>query len=68
MRKYLIATHGELAKGFQSSLNILADKGNDFQVINAYIIDEDYTPAIDEFIFRPTGGTRLYLHRSLWWQ
>ena len=65
MRKYLIATHGELARGFQSSLNILADKGNDFQVINAYIIDEDYTPAIDEFIASVQPEERGFIFTDL---
>ncbi len=49
-RNYLIATHGELAKGFQSSLDILAGKGNDVTVINAYMTDEDYTPVVTNFI------------------
>lgn len=49
-RKYMVATHGELAAGFQSSLNILADKGNCIEVINAYVTDEDYTPKIIQFI------------------
>ncbi|HCM88325.1 MULTISPECIES: PTS sugar transporter subunit IIA [Vagococcus] len=49
-RNYLIATHGELAKGIQSSLNILAGKGDDVTVINAYMTDEDYTPVIVDFI------------------
>ncbi|MBY6811485.1 UNVERIFIED_ORG: PTS mannnose transporter subunit IIA [Clostridium botulinum] len=49
-KKYLIATHGELAKGIQSSLNILAGIGKDVEVINAYITDEDYTPKIVNFI------------------
>lgn len=49
-KKFLIATHGELAKGFQSSLNILAGKGDEIQVINAYVSDEDYTPQLVEFI------------------
>lgn len=49
-KKYLIATHGELAKGFQSSLEILAGKGDSVSVINAYMTDEDYTPIIKEFI------------------
>lgn len=49
-KRYLVATHGELAKGFQSSLNILADKGNSIEIINAYVTDEDYTSQIVEFI------------------
>lgn len=49
-KKILIASHGKLAEGIQSSLNILADKGSDVEVINAYITDEDYTPKIVNFI------------------
>ena len=49
-KKILIASHGKLAGGIQSSLNILADKGDDVEVINAYITDEDYTPQIVNFI------------------
>ncbi|ELC8394395.1 PTS sugar transporter subunit IIA [Clostridium perfringens] len=49
-KKILIASHGKLAEGIQSSLNILADKGDDVEVINAYITDEDYTPQIVNFI------------------
>lgn len=39
-RKFLIASHGNLAKGFQSSLDILADKGKELAVINAYVTPE----------------------------
>ncbi|MCD3217738.1 PTS sugar transporter subunit IIA [Clostridium botulinum C] len=49
-KKYLIASHGELANGIKSSLDILANKGNEIEVINAYITDEDYTPKIVNFI------------------
>ncbi|KEI00891.1 PTS sugar transporter subunit IIA [Clostridium botulinum] len=49
-KKYLIASHGELANGIKSSLDILANKGNAVEVINAYITDEDYTPKIVNFI------------------
>lgn len=48
--KYLIATHGKLASGFQSSLNILTGKGDEVSVIDAYLDDSDYTPQIDHFI------------------
>lgn len=49
-KKYLIASHGELANGIKSSLDILANEGNAVEVINAYITDEDYTPKIVKFI------------------
>ena len=48
-RKFLIASHGNLAKGFQSSLDIL-DKGKEAAVINAYVTPEDYTPIIQTFL------------------
>ncbi|MEG0255025.1 PTS sugar transporter subunit IIA [Vagococcus sp.] len=49
-KKYLIATHGELASGFQSSLEILAGRGNEITKIDAYVTEEDYTPVITSFI------------------
>ncbi|KAF1304176.1 PTS sugar transporter subunit IIA [Candidatus Enterococcus willemsii] len=49
-RKYLIVSHGKLATGLQSSLDILADKGHVFQTIDAYVTDEDYTSQITTFI------------------
>jgi PTS system mannose-specific IIA component len=48
--KYLIATHGKLASGFQSSLNILTGKGDEVSVVDAYLDNSDYTPKIDAFI------------------
>lgn len=49
-KKFLIASHGELAKGLQSSLHILAGKGDEVTIINAYMSDEDFTPIIVDFI------------------
>ena len=60
-----MATHGKLADGFQSSLNILADKGKSIEVINAYVTDEDYTPKITEFVQGSTLFPYTTLFRSL---
>jgi len=49
-KKFLIASHGKLAAGLQSSLEILANKGKDVEIINAYLTEEDYTPQITAFI------------------
>lgn len=49
-KKFLVATHGQLASGFQSSLTILADKGTELEVIDAYVTEEDYTPIMTKFI------------------
>jgi mannose PTS system EIIA component len=48
-KKFLIASHGKLAAGLQSSLEILANKGKDVEIINAYLTEEDYTPKITAF-------------------
>ena len=49
-RKYLIASHGHLASGMQSSVDILAGKGAELEVIDAYVTDEDYTEKITAFL------------------
>lgn len=49
-RKYLMASHGHLASGLQSSIDILAGKGAELTVIDAYVTDEDYTPQITNFL------------------
>lgn len=49
-KKFLVASHGNLANGIKSSLDILAGCGEKIEVINAYINDEDYTEKIIQFI------------------
>ena len=41
--KYLVATHGKLASGFRSSIDILTGKGANLATIDAYVDDSDYT-------------------------
>ncbi len=48
-KHFLIASHGKLASGIQSSLNILCGKGDEVEVIDAYIDDSDYTEKLNEF-------------------
>ena len=50
MNKILIASHGHLASGIQSSLEILTGMGNKVTVIDAYVDDHDYVPDIKKFI------------------
>lgn len=49
-KNFLIATHGQLASGFQNAIKLLADKSESIQVIDAYVTNEDYTPVVTEFI------------------
>lgn len=50
MTDILIASHGHMASGIQSSLDILTGMGKKVQVIDVYVDQTDYTPEIDKFI------------------
>lgn len=50
MTDILIASHGHMASGIQSSLDILTGMGEKVHVIDAYVDQTDYTPEIDKFI------------------
>lgn len=49
-RKFLIGSHGRLASGLQSSIDILSGMGQSLEIIDAYVDDSDYTSQIDDFI------------------
>lgn len=59
MNKILIASHGHLASGIQSSLEILTGMGNKVTVIDAYVDDHDYVPDIKKFIEELDGQTGI---------
>ncbi len=50
MKKILIASHGHLASGIQSSIGILTGNKDAVQAIDAYVDDSDYTQAIQAFL------------------
>ncbi len=64
--KILIATHGKLASGFQSSINILTGKGNSVEVVDAYVDDSDYTPQIDAFMDSVTDDEQAVIFTDLY--
>lgn len=64
--KYLIATHGKLASGFQSSIDILTGKGKEVKVIDAYLDNSDYTPKITEFIDSVAEGEQAVIFTDLY--
>lgn len=47
--RVMIATHGNLADGVKSNLSLFVDT-SEVECVNAYLTDEDYTPAIEKFI------------------
>ena len=54
-RKFLIATHGALASGFQSSLELIAGAGDSVHIIQAYL--DESKPVNEELanLFGPAG-------------
>jgi fructoselysine/glucoselysine PTS system EIIA component len=46
-RKFLIATHGALASGFRSSLELIAGAGDTVHILQAYL-EEDSKPVDEE--------------------
>lgn len=50
MTNILIASHGHMASGLKSSIEILTGMGDKVNTIDAYIDDADYTPKIEEFV------------------
>lgn len=49
MRKILIATHGNLADGIKSSINILSGEKSNIYYLNAYVDDTNIDDAICSF-------------------
>lgn len=50
MRKILIATHGNLADGFKSSVALLTGREACIQCINAYLDQSDYEQDLERFL------------------
>lgn len=50
MKRILLASHGKLASGIQSSIQILTGREEEIAVIDAYIDDSDFTEEITQFI------------------
>ena len=50
MVRYLVATHGVLAKGFESALQILLGNLDNIEFISCYVDDSNPQKQIEEFI------------------
>ncbi|BDR56964.1 PTS sugar transporter subunit IIA [Xylocopilactobacillus apis] len=50
MTSILVASHGHMASGIQSSIDILTGRGDEIKTIDAYVDQHDYIPEIKEFI------------------
>lgn len=50
MKRILIATHGQLASGYLSSIEILAGTTEGISVINAYVEENDFDKELLKFV------------------
>lgn len=50
MKKILVASHGHLASGIRSSIEILTGMSNLVEAVDCYVDDTDFTPRIEAFI------------------
>ncbi|WP_125606603.1 PTS sugar transporter subunit IIA [Lapidilactobacillus bayanensis] len=55
MQKLLIATHGHMASGIKSSIQILTGLQDQVVALDAYVDDVDYRQGIKEFIDQAHG-------------
>lgn len=50
MKKVLVASHGHLASGIRSSIEILTGMADMVEAVDCYVDDSDFTPRIQAFI------------------
>lgn len=50
MVRFLIATHGTLAKGFESALNVLIGNVENIKIINCFVDDQNPQKQIKDYI------------------
>lgn len=50
MKKVLVASHGHLASGIRSSIDILTGMADMVEAVDCYVDDSDFTPRIQAFI------------------
>lgn len=50
MKKVLIASHGRIASGFKSAIEILKVNVGEVTAVDCYLDDSDYTPKLQAFI------------------
>lgn len=66
MKKILIASHGHLASGIQSSIGILTGNPDVVQAIDAYVDDSDYTEDIKAFLNSVKPGDEAVIFTDIY--
>ncbi|WP_367885063.1 PTS sugar transporter subunit IIA [Lactiplantibacillus plantarum] len=67
MNKFLIASHGELAKGIQSTVELFAGKNNAISYISAYTAaDEDLSIQLTNFVSSVSASDTAIIFTDLY--
>lgn len=66
MKKILIASHGHLASGIQSSIGILTGNPDVVQAIDAYVDDSDYTEDIKALLNSVKPGDEAVIFTDIY--
>lgn len=61
MKKILIATHGHLASGFLSSIQLLTGKVQEITVINAYVDECDFEQELNVFVNQVNEQDQIFV-------
>lgn len=65
MKKILIATHGNLAEGFLSCIELLTGSSQEIQTINAYVDGGDFNNELAKFINNIDGKDQVIVFTDL---
>lgn len=60
MTDILIASHGHMASGMKSSIEILTGMGAKIVAVDAYVDESDYLPEIRQFVKNATGPAVIF--------
>lgn len=65
MRKYFISSHGKLASGFKSSIDILLGQSNNVTVFDAYLDETNFEDLIKAYLEKQSEDDQIILLSDL---
>lgn len=65
MRKYFISSHGKLASGFKSSIDILLGQSNNVTVFDAYLDETNFEDLIKAYLEKQSENDQIILLSDL---
>lgn len=65
MRKYFISSHGKLASGFKSSIDVLLGQSNNVTVFDAYLDETNFEDLIRAYLEKQSEDDQIILLSDL---